>query len=180
MKNVVFIFVCFFILAFAKSLSKDFMIQEQKSKLGFIENKGQIKYTNGKTADDILYIFPGNGIKIYIRKNSLSYELFSKIESCEETTITKNRKNVRPALDIVKDKSEFKSHRVDVDFWNSNPEPKVIAEDCYDESYNFYNTGGKEILNVKKFGKLTIKDLYQGIDVVFYSGKKQLLSDENG
>jgi len=179
MKNVILLFICFLVLTEIESLSKELKTQELYSKSGFIENKGQIKYTDGKTADDILFLYSGNGIKIYIKKNSFSYELFTQNDGEKNTVVSRKQKFDAPDFVNIKEKQSFKSHRVDVSFANANINSRVIAEDSFDEYYNFYNTDGDGILNVRKFKKITIKDLYPGIDVIFYSDNKPSLSSRN-
>ncbi|MFH1051118.1 MAG: T9SS type A sorting domain-containing protein [bacterium] len=151
---------------------------------GFIENKGQIKYPDGQRADEILYMFASQGMKIYIKKNSISYELYSCADTRRQTAdrhLTKdNNRNfmLRQTDDELREPSIINSHRVDIEFVSANSSPTVIAEDrCY-EYYNFFNNND-EIKNVSIYRKIRIKDIYPGIDVIYYFAGDDRRSNQN-
>jgi hypothetical protein len=162
----------------AKEFDRIINAGSQTADYGFVENKGQIKYSDGSKADDILFLFSANGFKIYIRKNSISYEVYKPKDSEAQT------KNVRNKFDVLnlvnnpfesdskdQEKNLIQSHRIDIDFVNSNVNTVVETEGASKEYYNYY-TDGDEILFVRKYKKVTIKNLYPSIDLVFYSDSK--------
>lgn len=64
----------------------------------------------------------------------------------------------------------FQYHRVDIDFINGNKNPQIIAEGKSTDYDNYYNVPGKPegITNVHRFKKITYKNLYPNIDLVFF------------
>lgn len=75
MKQLLILLCAFSFYANAKntnSLSKDYYFD------GWIENKGQIHDQNNNPNHSVKYIWSGNGLKVELKENSFSYELFTR------------------------------------------------------------------------------------------------------
>ncbi|MFC2131321.1 SBBP repeat-containing protein [Bacteroidota bacterium] len=162
-----------FLLSQSKSIAAnnyDSFVNNMNSP-GFIENKGQIIHQDGKQAEKILYMYTGNGMNIQIERNSFSYELYRNI--IDEKKNKKENIQGLPGFDDFED-YKVKYHRVDINLINSNSMAEVIAEGKSREYYNYYNeaTPLEGILNVHKYKNITVKDVYPGIDLIFYFDDK--------
>lgn len=138
----------------------------------FYENKGQIIDQEGKGNNEVKYLFISNGLNVQLKKNSFSYDVY-QIEKINENS-TKDEKQV---LSYEKqDKLKYKYHRVDIDLIDSNSNPEIIAEEKSSDFENFYNIPAKPkgVLNVHRYQKITYKNIYSNIDLVFFKPKDTL------
>lgn len=123
----------------------------------YIENKGQLFDEHYKANTDVRYmLYQSNGINIQLRQNSFSYD----------TYITQ--------FDLVNPDSQDSMlrlyfHRIDVNLIGAQTNPQIIAEEPSGISYNFYNvlTRNEGVTGVKGYSKVTYKDVYPNIDLVF-------------
>jgi len=121
--------------------------------VSFTENKGQVVDMKGNQRPDILFTSEVNGTKLYFRKDAVSY-VFSKVETDARTQV-----------------AEIKAlYRMDLEFVGANPNVQVISEMEAGAVNNYYNAN-RPILGVKNFAKITYKNIYNNIDLVFYPGK---------
>lgn len=147
--------------------------------IGFIENKGQIVDMNNQPRPDILFCGEGNGTKIYLRNTGISYvlaksdvELFDKEESNPEHIL-----NIIDKLKFnefsLQGASASKFHRIDMDFIGANEAIEIIKENKVEGHLNYYLdhcTNG--ITKVGAYNKIIYKNIYNGIDIVYYGDKQ--------
>lgn len=131
---------------------------------GFIKNKGQIMNQFTTLNDEVLYQFSGNSIKIQLRKNGYSYEVFKVVNTnislgSEKTFCKHNNKT-----------SEIITHRVDVKFKNSLSLKEIKEQEELNSTLN-YVINGQETYNVQAYKKIVYKNVYENIDVEFIIGK---------
>jgi hypothetical protein len=127
---------------------------------GFIENKGQVVDQFYKANTDVLYQYCGNGIKIQLRKQGYSYELFKAID------LPKILPGNRTADLKELQHSKVISHRVDVDFMNCNQNISVAGTENSSLVLN-YVIDGKETYDVGSFKKVVYSNVYDHIDIEF-------------
>ena len=170
--------ITFFMKAFYLTLLLIFSFlsfgQKRTSSIGFIENKGQIIDQKGKENKDVKYLLNTNGLNVQLRNNGFSYDVYE----VEKVPLTKNDKKVYNFKSEEKDKKpEFSTkmnfHRIDIDFLNSNKNSKLFAEEKSFDYDNYYNVihVPNGITNVHKYQKVTYKNIYDNIDVVFFIPK---------
>ena len=163
------VLLSFFLLLFAcfvNAANKSIKSALHSNGIEFTENKGQIVDQERKAVSGILYMGDaGNGTKIYFQKNKISY-VQSRIDG----------------YDPVKEQQEkwehasTKIHRVDMEFENANPNTVVVAEEKTKDHINYYLPQCKDGLTANSYLKLTYKEIYPNIDIVF----KACLSDKQG
>lgn len=124
------------------------------STVSFTENKGQVLDTEGKTRPDIQYTTEINGVKLYFRDNAVSY-VFPKVE------------------DKGKGQSVLSElYRMDLEFVGANPNAQIISEEAVNGLSNFYLAHCPNgVVGVKSYAKLTYKNIYNNIDLVFYGAR---------
>ena len=139
----------------------------QKMQYGFIENKGQIYDQNYKANPDVKYLLSmHNGLNIQLKANGFSYDTYKtevKERTIEDSFYKIRQKNV-PQKDIT-----YYFHRVDVELLGANTNPKIIAEEPSADYMNYYNAVTPEsgATFVRTYRKVTYKDIYPNIDMVF-------------
>jgi len=133
--------------------------------LGFEENKGQIVDNDGNAAPYVLFKTEALGINIWVTTSGLTYQ-FLKFENTgkEESKLNfDNDKN---------DSTLLRWHRVDMILKNANiRKENIITEGDITQGKVDYYLGHcpNGIFNVKTFSKITIKNIYEGIDWVLYA-----------
>lgn len=112
----------------------------------FIENSGQIRDQHGEWNRQVRYLLPlGNGLNVQLRETGFSYDTyqFDPQTACTEM------------------------HRIDIEFMYANPEIEIVSEQPVGERLHF---PGKGVYDVRRFGKLTYRNVYPNIDIEFLAG----------
>lgn len=159
MKQLLILLCAFSFYANAKntnSLSKDYYFD------GWIENKGQIHDQNNNPNHSVKYIWSGNGLKVELKENSFSYELFTRRNDskCQVFSNKKLRKLCK--FCIEEDSSLWKIDRVDVEFINANLNPEIISQYKSKDYLNYYTIGtsADDATKIHTYKEITYKDIY--------------------
>jgi hypothetical protein len=155
--------------------------------LRFEENKGQVASTDGEVQHDILFILKDKGMNVYFRKNSISYQ-WHYVEELMEGPYRISEATGRPVNEegedglpsrVRKPKSTMlHTYRVDMQWLNASEHAQVISEQPYEDYTNYYHAHCPEGIHyVKSFGRLTYKNMYPGIDIVYYVSDGHLKYD---
>lgn len=126
---------------------------------GFIENKGQVVNQDGSANSDVLFILPGNGFNVQLRKTGYSYDFFSFTDVPPLVA----RKTSAGANELLRVK--IKTARIDVDLKDASP-VQVETGMCSTDVLNYY-TNGNSITDVHSFQKVIYKNIYPSIDIEF-------------
>jgi len=169
MKKLLFTIVaCFAFFGISAQIRNDIdKYTSQKPQYGFIENKGQIHDQNYKANPDVKYLLClGNGMNVQLKANGFSYDTY-KTEVKEriiDDSFDKMRQNDKPRKDIT-----YYFHRVDVELVGANTNPQILAEEPSADYLNYYNAVTPEsgATFVRNYRKITYKNIYPGIDMVF-------------
>ena len=148
-----------------------------KKPLYFIENKGQIKDPEGNISSEVLYMIKQNDLSVFIYRDGISYTF-------EQLTNTSDQQNGINSNDellqtILCDEFQKSTHRVNVKLLGANSNATVIASQQAAYFENYYNDPQipEGITNVRAFEKITIKNIYPGINWVLYSNNNALKYD---
>ena len=146
--------------------------QKQTNSIGFIENKGQIVDQKGKENATVKYLLNTNGLNVQLRANGFSYDVY-EAENIPLPKKDKSFNNLNNKEEEPKFSTKLKFHRIDIDFLNSNKNPILVAEEKSIDYDNYYNVNHAPdgITNVHKYQKITYKNIYNKIDVVFFIPK---------
>lgn len=161
MRNWLILFFCFTLLPL--------LSQVKNHEAGFIENKGQITDANGKPNPRVKYLLNTNGLNVQLRENGFSYDIY-EVEKKPSKTLPASL----PAQDSYKDSRNhtrtYHYHRIDIDFENANNNVALIAEEILTGYDNYYNVAHAPngVLNVQQFRKVTYRNIYNDIDIVFF------------
>ncbi len=132
--------------------------------LEFLENVGQLRNTNGEAATNVLFKAEAPGLDVYITTTGITYVFLE-----EEEKIKGVRKWLRfgreghEAENLKYEKIELILPGAGISRENIIKGPAGIA------SYHFL-LGKEEIFyDVKKYARITVRNIYPGIDWVLYS-----------
>jgi hypothetical protein len=178
--------------------------QKVDRSLQFEENKGQLVDVNGVPVPQVKYSAAYNGAQLYFTPLGVSY-VFSKVDNAyrngqylapiltaagylnalayepsDSPFEFKVRKDIPRGNTYTKDNlpKDLHLHRVDVSFVGANPNAQIIAENPVDGVNHFYlGHAPNGIRDVKSFTKLTYRNIYPNIDVVYYGTDKGVKYD---
>lgn len=148
----------------------------------FIENKGQFSLPDKQNTSNIVeYAFDGGGEDFLFTKKGVVFSFLKtekKTRTVEEKVERYNRKN--EGFNTLADWQEFEKigHKlietrdvVNAEWIGANPNVSIIADEknSFYHSYTFVNGKGVEenANQIKSYKKLTYKNLYPNIDVVY-------------
>lgn len=140
----------------------------------FTENKGQIHDQYYKPRPDVLFSGSANGLFYHLKKDGLHYQLLRveswKKEDYKKHQLPEEQKNVPDKISI---------YRVDVNWLNASTTSKVIRENELPGYTNYYNVpeNTEPALFVKSYESIRYQNIYNGIDLHFYSNEGNLEYD---
>ena len=123
---------------------------DQLNKQSFIENKGQIKDTDGKTRHDILFTTKMNNQEVFFQKDRISIVLMKE----ENYKVSK--------------------YRLDMLFLNSSNNTIISGMDEFDSYYNYFKSDSENgITHVSMFNsiKYSNKNCRTGVESASLSGR---------
>ncbi len=138
--------------------------QWMHSTIGFEKNIGQIQNFNGERINDVLFRAKLSEYSIYITPKGVSYVLY-QTEKKQESVVNKHA----PSLSIDTT-SKFHYARFDINLQNATiSNANVVYENPLPGYINYYLPSCPDgALNVVSYQKVTVKDVYPGIDWVWF------------
>lgn len=179
MKNLLGVLVVLSNWHYFAQMNADYnQIHQQKDLTAvFEENKGQMKDQFWNPRPDVLYYGTTEGMNYYIKNSGMSYQL-SRIESWkdEEGSMQHFQDGAQDCKQVP---DQIGTYRVDAEWLNSNPDFEVIQGKVLDGYNNYYNVpeGVEPVLFVKKYETLTLKNVWEGIDLHYYGTNGFLETD---
>ncbi len=159
------LFTIFFVTVALQIYALHLINPQHNGNSGFLENKGQIIDNNRNPRQDIIAVTRSKGVQVFIGKQGLHY-LFAKADTTDSPTANPKFSNGDSTYNENIDVTTF---RLDVHLVGSNPTPSVEYEDATAFYENYYLAHCPEgITGVRTFKKIILKDVYPGIDWVFY------------
>jgi gliding motility-associated-like protein len=143
--------------------------------LRFLENKGQMADMQGKALNSLLFKTSGSGADMYITTSGLSY-VFTKIERHKKTAPSLMAGKLHKHS-LIDDSITEQYCRADMELVGADIQKENIVKEGESEDRTDYYLGGicpNGLLNVRSYDKVTIKNIYPGIDWVLFSGAKGL------
>lgn len=142
------------------------------NRVAFTENKGQVHDQFDLQRTDILFSGNTGNLDFYLLKSGISYQLSKPIGEVEPIKL--------PTLDQTPQlpKQNRIIYRVDVNWIGSNANFNVDVDNAFDGYVNYYFPSCPNgALFVRSFGGVTYKNIYEGVDVKWYSNKEGLKYD---
>jgi len=151
-----------------KTTSNDQFKDYLKSKpVRFIENKGQIMDVNARPVSFVLFKAEAPGMNLYITEKGLTY-VFAQHQK-KERYMQKSSSVIPIAEQLKTEMAWFNVHLDGAKIQREN----IVKESASKEYFNyFFGHCQQGIYEVHHYEKITIKEVYPGIDWVFYSSQK--------
>lgn len=144
----------------------------------FYENKGQIVDQSGKANPDVKYLFHSAGLNVQLRTSGFSYDVYETKKTTNPNSSKFNKEKAIEGRTIYEDEFLYENqyHRIDIELVNSNKNAMLITEGKSKDYNNYYNIPYKPegITSVHRFRKVTYKNIYPNIDLVFFKPKDTL------
>ena len=143
--------------------------------LEFIENKGQwnkqVKF-KASLPNGTLYLL-SNGYKIVLYDTSNYQQYFAPRYP--------KKKEEKPDP-LPSEETTVKAHAYEVSFVNSNTNPTIISEKKNSTYYNYFigNDSSKWASHCNSYNTVTYKNIYNNIDIRFYTNKEHEQPDGMG
>ncbi len=156
----------------------------QNSSTTFIPNKGQVAGRDGSLRPDVLYKSENNGI--YLRDSGISYVFSNRNEVSVQVNQEVERRmlNATNLIEEQKEKvstdvwaeTEVMVQQIDMDFIDCNSDYLINESSPSSSYFNYYLPSCPHgLLNVHGYESVVYKNLYDGIDVLFYGQYQQSL-----
>ena len=141
----------------------------KKSRMvGFQKNEGQFTVNDQQENSYILFKASAPNLNIWVTTTGLTYQFYTSDKPVINSSLRKS--NSRSNYQTERMKQEW--HRIDMVLKNATlrKENVITEEEINTGITNYYLAHCPDgILNVKTYGKVTIKNIYNGIDWVLYS-----------
>ena len=151
-----------FISAANPQQSMQSIMQNSEKDIVFIENLGQIRDIKGKKRPDVLFLTRSQGVDMYITSSGITY-VFRKTGS-----------NVRESASRQVKTSYC---RLDMEFIGMNKNIEIKKELAVEQQFNYYTPEYPNGISPKGYKKVTIENIYDGIDLVYYEKEGKMKYD---
>jgi hypothetical protein len=138
---------------------------------GFMENKGQLCDMNNNPAPYLLFKLQDRGTDVYITDRGLSY-VFKFSEEKQQNTAAGDKDKYGLPDDKFKPKDLIIHYcRADMELAGADIRRENIIKEYESTDYfNYYLAHCPDgVMEVRSYGKITIKEVYPGIDWVIYN-----------
>ncbi len=148
----------------SKNQSADYASLIEQAPSAFEENKGQFTNEKGEYQDWLYYRFRAGNADLYLTQKGVSY-IFYKHEHKHASVSGQANPHQNDVLEMA---------RVDVELLNARIDKRfVIEENPIITKINYFNASNpRGIKDVNQYRKITFKDVYPGIDWVWYLSDK--------
>ncbi len=156
----------------------------------FIENKGQIIDQTNKPNPAVLYLLNTHGMNVQLRKGGFSYDLYEIRQEASATRQEKGNRHQaignnnesddsshtlsRQPSSIQHPASSILYHRIDINLEGSNSACQIMPSDPLPDYFNYFTASAppEGIKNVMQYSKITYKNIYQYIDLEFFTNNE--------
>jgi hypothetical protein len=148
----------FFLFVFFQEGSQAAVVSEGWKAQAFtvVENRGQITDTEGRLHPEILYTASAGNVRLFFTKSAVYYVYSSS--AAQDSS-----------LESPAGSSPRSFYRLDMELTGSGARTELIAEDTLEGTRSYYYAHCPQgIKGVKTFSRLTYRNVYPGVDMVFY------------
>ncbi|MCZ7557008.1 MAG: T9SS type A sorting domain-containing protein [Bacteroidia bacterium] len=138
----------------------------------FTENRGQVADTDGKPRPEIRYTADAGGTRLYFTATGVSY-VFTRTENDDNQA--GRRMSDDPLDERDREPEQVSVYRMDMKLQGCNANVRIrhdIEQEGYSNYYLAHCPDG--ITYVKSYGKLVYENIYDNIDLVYYSDQQKM------
>jgi hypothetical protein len=167
--------LCFFVSVIGNLIAGNRNEMQINPDLRFIENKGQVGDQHNNTRPDVRYYGSSNGMNFHLNQKGISYQL-SRVDTWKTQMSSDQRKLTGSEEEKMPD--QLTLYRVDIEWVNSNPYSVIETGEVYPGHNNFYTSVcPKGVTDVRSFKEIKYRNIYEGINLRWYSGSDGLEYD---
>lgn len=158
------------------------LMAKTNSGISFTENKGQVHDQNYKPRPDVLFGVTTGNMVVHIKKKGVSYQLYRNEETKGTRSKGQESRNLSafapPSLCVEKEETIQSIYRIDLTWLNHNSNFNIKEDEALTGYENYYleNCANGALL-VKSYKGITLKNLYEGIDLHYYQKNGELKHD---
>ncbi len=134
----------------------------------FIENLGQVRGSEGEIRPEVLFLTRSQGVDMYITSSGMTY-VFRKTEG-DLPEFANRYKNKVP-------EPKTSIYRLDMKFAGMNKNFKIKKESAIKQQFNYYTPEYPNGVSPKAYKKVTLENIYDGIDLVYYEKEGKMKYD---
>jgi hypothetical protein len=135
----------------------------------FLENKGQIRDMANKPAPYVLFKAEAPGVNLYMTDKGLTYVF---LEAEEEEEEKEREAEAHPGKRKPDEKIKINYERLDLLLRGASIRKENIIKEDSSLAYFNYLSASASVYHVKKYRKVTVKNIYPGIDWVLYNSSQ--------
>lgn len=145
----------------------------------FTENKGQVHDQNFKPRPDVLFGSATDNMAVHIKKTGVTYQLYKFETKPSSKKETRKASEFALAPIYLEQEERMQSiYRIDLNWINVNKNFTAQTDEALQGYNNYYLASCPNgALNVKSYKGITLKNLYQGIDLHYYEKNGELKHD---
>jgi len=144
---------------------------QTKNESGFLQNKGQMMDMDGKPVAFVLFKAEAPGINLWVTEQGITLQTLKIEEEHKDKAANKEES----FSDREEEKARIKWERIDMELRGASIKKENIFTQNALQGHNnyFYPHCSDGIYDVKAFQKVTIEEVYPGIDWVWYNDPKK-------
>ena len=136
----------------------------------FIENKGQFDKRDWNRNSSIMYAYDANPFYVFFKPNGITYRMDKVVKVAKHKAQFENKEHEEQEGE-EEGRSNI-SELINIEFVNSNSNVEVVCEGLTSNYYSYvvkdFNTNECKNLNkIKGFKKLTYKNVYDNVDLIY-------------
>lgn len=146
------------------------------SAASFVENKGQIKGTDGTFQPEVKFALITGNVQIFLLENGIAYQ-FSRMhfpKGYQELLSIPEKEGAWEKRSELQKQIRVETFRMDMVLAGSNKQSVVTTEGPSTDYTNFYN---HNVMAVHSYSKIVYHEIYPGIDWVIYARHNEIKYD---
>ncbi|MFC1551921.1 SBBP repeat-containing protein [Candidatus Latescibacterota bacterium] len=157
-------------------------VEANKSKI--LQNYGKIPLAftinKGQYDSQVKFTTRGSGCSMFFTQEGTTFLISRETEeSVSKRAIRESVVYLGNPSDLMNNSAEYENFALKVKFLNANTEPEVIGEDLLPRKSNYFigNDSSEWQTDVTNYKKIRLRNLYDGIDLVYYGNNSSVKYD---
>ncbi|MFM2017647.1 MAG: hypothetical protein RL007_1303 [Bacteroidota bacterium] len=143
--------------------------------VSFTENKGQVADQNGNPRPDVRFSGTTSGMAFHLRNNGISYEL-NRVDSWKSMDIP--GLSAPEATQAFRTADQITTYRIDLNWLGANTAGTITTENQLPGTNSYYFPVCPDgVLGVRSFEGVVYRNVYNKIDLHYYSSNNSLKYD---
>jgi len=150
-------------------------MQNSEKDIVFIENLGQIRDSEGEERPDVLFLTRSHGVDMYITDSGITYVFHGNPPLQGKTEGDVRESAAWRRYKVEEPKTSYS--RLDMEFVGMNKNISVKRDLAVEQQFNYYTPEYPNGISPEAFKKITMENIYDGIDIVYYVNEGNMKYD---